>query len=363
MNDGPGVRRALEAMAHLGDPEPPWTALLQAMQAVIGGDSATLIVLEGGGELLNFQQHNVSEAAQREYAQHFCSLDILVPPTLGAATGSWFDTQALYSAAFLSRDPYYVDFMCRHDARRMLAYIVEEGPSRRCALTVQRSSTAGAVRRRLESVQVRRVTAALRQGLVRREALAARWLDGVASAFGAFGEAVCLSTPRGTVLHASAHAHEFLAAGPGLRMKQGRLLHPLASAHEALAAALAQAPLASQPLHLSLPGAAHMPDHLELVRADPRLSLGKEALVFIRLRRGQAPGTASIDSLRSAFGITPAEARVLAALMAGQSPKQHAQAQGLSIHTVRSQLSTLMGKMSCTRQAELVRLGLRAVAP
>ena len=68
----------------------------------------------------------------------------------------------------------------------------------------------------------------------------------------------------------------------------------------------------------------------------------------------------SIDSLCGAFGITPAEARVLAALVAGQSPKQHAGAQGVSVHTVRSQLGSLMAKMGCTRQVELVRKALLA---
>ena len=46
--------------------------------------------------------------------------------------------------------------------------------------------------------------------------------------------------------------------------------------------------------------------------------------------------------------------------MAGQSPKQHAGLQGVSVHTVRSQVTSLMTKMECTRQIDLVRKGLLA---
>ena len=127
MNRNLALRRTLDAIAHLDDPQPPWRDLLQGMQQVIGGDSATFILLERGSELLSFQQVNVSPAAEREYVQHFCAHDILIPPTLGAAPGSWFDTHELFSPAFLSKNLYYADFMCRHGARQMLACIVDQG--------------------------------------------------------------------------------------------------------------------------------------------------------------------------------------------------------------------------------------------
>lgn len=62
-----------------------------------------------------------------------------------------------------------------------------------------------------------------------------------------------------------------------------------------------------------------------------------------------------------AFDITHAEARVLAALIDGQSPAEHAQAHGASIHTVRKQIAVLMDKMGCHRQIDLVRAGLAAL--
>ena len=102
---------------------------------------------------------------------------------------------------------------------------------------------------------------------------------------------------------------------------------------------------------------------LELAPAVRQISLGKESLVFIRMHHDGMHLLPAVDHLCSAFGITLAEARVLKALMAGQSPKQHAGAQGVSVHTVRSQVASLMAKMECTRQVDLVRKGLFAQSP
>lgn len=71
----------------------------------------------------------------------------------------------------------------------------------------------------------------------------------------------------------------------------------------------------------------------------------------------RAAGTSRIEPglLGTAFGITPAESRVLAALMAGVRPKEFAALHKVSLATVRTQIAALMDKMDCERQADLVR--------
>lgn len=247
--------------------------------------------------------------------------------------------------------------------RQLLTFVVEDSPQRRGALSIQRSMPVSHARRHLESETVRQVCGAMRVGLAKRDAMTRRWFDTAESAFDVFGEAICLATRHGTVLRASARARELLHRGHSLRMRRGRLWHPSAEVQSALQAALAQAPQAREPISVAIPDGRGGQVRLELASAAPGLSLGREALVFIRMRHHEARTPPSVDSLRSAFGITPAEARVLAALIAGQSPKQHAGVQGVSVHTVRSQLGSLMAKMGCTRQVDLVRKGLLAQPP
>ncbi len=70
----------------------------------------------------------------------------------------------------------------------------------------------------------------------------------------------------------------------------------------------------------------------------------------------------SVDALRRALCITAAEARVLTALMSGELPKQYAARTGLSVHTVRSHISSLLSKTGCRRQLDVVRMGLSLAA-
>jgi len=83
------------------------------------------------------------------------------------------------------------------------------------------------------------------------------------------------------------------------------------------------------------------------------------AIVRLKLERGSA-SLPDPSLLCAAFGLTGAEARVLAALLEGQTPAAHARAQGVTINTVRRQIAVLMQKTGCNRQADLIRLGLSA---
>jgi len=111
------------------------------------------------------------------------------------------------------------------------------------------------------------------------------------------------------------------------------------------------------PLALSLPDGKGSADQIKLAPAAPQLNIGGKPLVLVRMARRCDAGRQP-EALRAAFGLTPAEARALAALVAGESIKRLAQARGISVHTVRSQIAALMGKMGCSRQVDLVRAAL-----
>lgn len=70
----------------------------------------------------------------------------------------------------------------------------------------------------------------------------------------------------------------------------------------------------------------------------------------------------SAAAIVTLFGLTPAEACLVAGLVAGYSLEQYAVRRGVSLGTVRGQLKQVLGKTGATRQAELVRLVLSSVA-
>jgi DNA-binding CsgD family transcriptional regulator/PAS domain-containing protein len=62
------------------------------------------------------------------------------------------------------------------------------------------------------------------------------------------------------------------------------------------------------------------------------------------------------DALRSALGLTPAEARLTARLCEGDDLAAAAYSLGISVHTARTQLKSVFAKTGTSRQAELVAL-------
>jgi DNA-binding CsgD family transcriptional regulator len=67
----------------------------------------------------------------------------------------------------------------------------------------------------------------------------------------------------------------------------------------------------------------------------------------------------SADQIAEAFGLTASQAKVALALLSGCSPKQTAEALGVSFFTVRAHLARIFEKTGTSRQAELVALMAR----
>jgi DNA-binding CsgD family transcriptional regulator len=72
-----------------------------------------------------------------------------------------------------------------------------------------------------------------------------------------------------------------------------------------------------------------------------------------RRERKAVPDTARIAS---AYRLTPAETRVLEAILAGQRPAEIAASASVSTETVRSQLKAIFSKTGTNGQTALVRL-------
>lgn len=198
------------------------------------------------------------------------------------------------------------------------------------------------------------LTTAAQHALARqRERLFA--LATLESTFSAYGEAVFLVSRSAALVHASAAAHAWLACPGALVLRDGRLQHREPAHQAAWLAALRKAALGHGTVVQGLPAGQGTAHRLELARADPAMGLSGETLVLVRVTRDRSAAQVPDDLLRAAFGLSAAEAGVLAALAAGMRPKEYAVQQGVAISTVRTQLSSLMEKMGCARQSDLVR--------
>ena len=77
------------------------------------------------------------------------------------------------------------------------------------------------------------------------------------------------------------------------------------------------------------------------------------------LGREFMPTSVSVDTLRSAFGLSAAEARLLSLLATGATLRQAAEIIGVSYSTVMSQIKSCFQKTGTHRQAELIALAVR----
>ena len=88
-----------------------------------------------------------------------------------------------------------------------------------------------------------------------------------------------------------------------------------------------------------------------------------DAVAAIFLADYKAPLSSPVEAMRRDFDLTPSEYRVLAALVAGQTAKDIAQAQGVALPTIRTHIQRLYTKTQTKGQAALVKLAMSMKAP
>lgn len=88
-----------------------------------------------------------------------------------------------------------------------------------------------------------------------------------------------------------------------------------------------------------------------------RASAGDGSIMIVG--REFVPAAVSVDTLRSAFGLSAAEGRLLSLLVSGATLRQAAEVIGVSYSTVQSQLKSSFAKTGTHRQAELIALAMR----
>jgi DNA-binding CsgD family transcriptional regulator/PAS domain-containing protein len=167
-------------------------------------------------------------------------------------------------------------------------------------------------------------------------------------------------------------AEDILRAGSGLLLCNHRLLASdtdVSKRLDRLIAEAAQCAAGGDPHKggggLAVPRPSGERPLLLVVVPLPAFSAGRlwraEPAVAVFITDPEARPPAPAQRFADMFGLTPAEARLAAWLVAGDSLAEAADRFGLSKYTLRAQLRALMDKTGTNRQAALVRL-LTAVA-
>lgn len=192
----------------------------------------------------------------------------------------------------------------------------------------------------------------------------------MAEALDALRHGVLLTDERGFILHANRSAENMLRNDGPIRSSSGVLSAKSAPANTELRKALMlaaqdEAKIGKAGVAIRLtsdelpPVFAHV---LPLTGSDLRTRLEPDAVaaVFIDATLGEQDRA---QLVAAAFGLTPAETRVVASLIAGRTLSETADELGIAFTTTRTHLSKIFLKTGVSRQAELMRLAMQTVSP
>jgi len=304
-----------------------------------------------------------------DYFTHYHRVNPRLPFGLELKVGTWQHDHEILSQAVLEEDPFFKDFLVPYGGRycsatnlleddEIVIILAAIAHSDRPPLTEAEISLLERFRTHLiQAIQVYRTR---QRG--QAESLVARQL------LDALTQPVLLIDDTQYVHHANAAALQLLDAGGVMAERRGTLNLRRARDSGRLNAALRQLGLtgnlapedASGKVVFRVADQTGEESHLVVaiaVRPNETMAVfgfsPRAILLFHPLK-----GSQGLDPLivGHAFGLTPAEARVAAAIAGGASIASVAKARALSVETIRSQLRSIFLKVGVSRQADLARV-------
>jgi len=344
-----------------------WTGVLCKVRSLVGGSAASLFAKGGAGSGLVVQQDEggLDPEHKRLYFEKYAALDPLTPGQLAAGIGVPFGTSDLMPYTEFQETRFHKEWARPQGLVDFACAVLERSTAGVVMLDIFRHERDGLVddeaRRCMQMIvpHIRRATLIERTLQVRSDEAATfgAVLDGLSAS-------LFLTDARGGIVHANASGLALLEERSVLCTRGGKLLacdakgpEELTEALEAVAAG--DAGSGNQRVAVPLRGrdgqpyVAHVLPLLSRRRpADPDLSASVALLVHkAELTRTPIPG-----AIAKHYNLTPAELRVMLAIVEFGGVPDAAQALGIGEGTVKTHLHRLFGKTGATRQADLVKL-------
>lgn len=300
-----------------------WDEFLDAFRPHVRAKQSvlTLIDLEGGGVRSRVSTSGISPEAAAEYMGKWVAQDpwVLRAPQV-AAPGEVRVSHELCPDSELESLPVYREFLSLQGWHYGAGVVVISSAGLHGILSFSRPKSEGPV-----EPQEQELLRALQPHISAciELHLRLRHLEGLAATSERLPYGHALIDMQGQVLHANAVARRLL--------ERRRLRPPVTSCY-----------LESEKCWLIARFLEGPPPCTELLFIDPH-----------------EPWHVDMDQIRSVFGLTPAEARVVALICGGLSVRESAKRLNISVETGRTHLKRALSKTHTNRQAELVGLVLR----
>ncbi|KQW38378.1 hypothetical protein ASC76_10165 [Rhizobacter sp. Root404] len=342
----------------LADPSTLGAAVAQAA-ALFQASTANYIQTDEFGDVAALASHGHDESTLLAFVGHYQAFDPAKRPIIASRVGEWFANDDEFDPDRTSQREYVNDFALRAGMRWFRGGKVYEGRTGSAIFSVQRpqdappfdSSTQTLYERlRPHFGRVARLSSELR-GTV-------PGLLGSAELFESLTAGALVVDQRQKVLRANRSALALLCDSGALRIRNDHLYASPADLDAVLSRIIRDAtgPLRqarvltlnpeealTRRIQLRVVPVHRAPSHFNGVRDDVALLLVTKGF--------SAPAT--VD-LRQLFGLSSAEAELVALLASGFSPAAAADKRGVALATVRAQLKSIYFKMGANSMAQLL---------
>ena len=343
-----------------------WRRLAPTLARLFNSESCALTSWDtaSGQTLMAATTDNYTSAILADYFAHYRSTDLWLERGLALPRGAPNIGGELVADDVLLRSEFHNDYLKRLAAFDMLGVMARIDSGSEGFIAIHRP--LGAARfeegdKRSLTVLLPHLTQAMRlqqrlAGIERTGLIATAALDSMPAGVIAVGADCAL-------LFANAVAERLLSQGQGLTIRHGRLRCTDREADRALGLLVRQAGMAALGQAggsggvLPAPRAEARPLSLLVCPLRPEaMTLGTPrpmALIFVG--DPDVRQATSSDMLMRLYGLTPAEARLAEALLAGDTLQDFADRAGVSLHTAKTQLKHIFAKTGAGRQADLIR--------
>lgn len=337
--------------------EEEWSTIVADIAASCGGSSGLLYDCDAGsGSAALLGQHNLDPQAIAAYESHYNRVDIWHQRAQMLPAGRVIGTDSLIGDAELLRSEFYCDHLRPQDLFYGAGATILRRPRRVVLFGIQRGRRPGA----FTATELRALQSLMPH--IRRSLAIARRLNRVPGLRDHVAALLAHSSSPAMLVDAQLRLHyandataQLFATGGGLRLRDGGI----AALREADTRKLRQAVRRA----MGMVDGNGLGDMLWLTRQDrPPLQVavvplsgqagaGGRAMLLVN-----APEEDGLAALARHYRLTPAEARLLGGLAAGQDLAAFAARQEVSVNTLRIHLRRLFAKTGTHRQAQLIQL-------
>ena len=346
-----------------------WPSVVERMVHQLDGAAGGIVVSDRRGGFTLAAQ-GFDPACVGQYFDHYVHLDPMLRDR--SSLGQPMISSTLLPEGAFLKSEFFNDWFAPQGFRDCLSAVVHRETERLTRIHIVPRRTA----EDLPARDLARFTGML--PFLMRALRVAQRLDLLSDRLGAqqdalrvVAHAVMLLDRRGCLVFANPPAENLLHAATSLAVKNGRLVARDAGTNSALQAALARAMDSDDNRggvqELTVRRLKHRPLMMSVVpisrRMTDRVDPAMQPAAMIMVADSEMRPWSRLDGIIRAYGLTPAEGRVLAAIVDRDGLDEAADHLGIGRATVKTHVNRILAKTGTTRQSELIRLIAGSLPP